>query len=196
MGTKNQPGKFDCYANAKPDEPMFVLLGRDPVASLLVALWADLRRGIGETDAAMLSEAEACAEAMEAWAVGLGKGDRIKAACLKLVNVTSELRGDFLAASTPLTPASASPGELVGEPEGALAPYPASSPRPPGTAEMWTPLCPICRRSAMEDRESRPVEDRAPCSRCGKPTFFRLPAPVPSALGQVEPTTPDTDGEP
>jgi hypothetical protein len=29
MGTKNQPGKFDtCYANADPDEPMFVLLGK------------------------------------------------------------------------------------------------------------------------------------------------------------------------
>ena len=26
MGTKNNPGKFDCYANAKPDEPLFVLL--------------------------------------------------------------------------------------------------------------------------------------------------------------------------
>lgn len=29
MGTKNQPGSFDCYANAKGDEPLFVLLGRD-----------------------------------------------------------------------------------------------------------------------------------------------------------------------
>ena len=29
MGTKNNPGKFDCYEHAKPDEPMFVLLGRD-----------------------------------------------------------------------------------------------------------------------------------------------------------------------
>jgi hypothetical protein len=28
MGTKNVPGKFDCYANALPDEPTFVLLGR------------------------------------------------------------------------------------------------------------------------------------------------------------------------
>ncbi|HAW11807.1 MAG TPA: aspartate decarboxylase, partial [Chloroflexi bacterium] len=30
MGTKNNPGKFDCYDDAHPDEPMFVLLGRDP----------------------------------------------------------------------------------------------------------------------------------------------------------------------
>ena len=32
MATKNNPGKFDCYTNAEPDEPMFILLGRDPVA--------------------------------------------------------------------------------------------------------------------------------------------------------------------
>lgn len=31
MGTKNNPGKFDCYDAALPDEPMFVLLARDPV---------------------------------------------------------------------------------------------------------------------------------------------------------------------
>lgn len=36
MGTKNRPGTFDCYAAAGPDEPLFVLLGRDPVAPLLV----------------------------------------------------------------------------------------------------------------------------------------------------------------
>ena len=28
MGTKNNPGRFDCYGNAEPDEPIFVLLGR------------------------------------------------------------------------------------------------------------------------------------------------------------------------
>lgn len=38
MGTKNNPGTFDCYANAAPDEPMFVLLGRDKHAPLLVRL--------------------------------------------------------------------------------------------------------------------------------------------------------------
>lgn len=43
MGTKSNPSSFDCYANAKPDEPMFVLLGRDPVASLVVKFWAKMR---------------------------------------------------------------------------------------------------------------------------------------------------------
>lgn len=45
MGTKNKPGKFDCYHSAEPDEPMFVLLGRDPLAPVLVRLWAALRSG-------------------------------------------------------------------------------------------------------------------------------------------------------
>ena len=43
MGTKNNPGAFDCHAAAEPDEPMFVLLGRDPMAGLLVRLWAKMR---------------------------------------------------------------------------------------------------------------------------------------------------------
>lgn len=45
MGTKNQPGNFDCYANALPDEPMFVLLGRDPLAPFLTQIWAMIRAG-------------------------------------------------------------------------------------------------------------------------------------------------------
>ncbi len=45
MGTKNNPGKFDCYANAGPDEPMFVLLGRDRLAGHLVSIWSKIRMG-------------------------------------------------------------------------------------------------------------------------------------------------------
>jgi hypothetical protein len=45
MGTKNNPGKFDCYANALPDEPMMVLLGRDPLAPFLTQIWAMIRAG-------------------------------------------------------------------------------------------------------------------------------------------------------
>ena len=45
MGTKNNPGKFDCYANAEPDEPMFVLLGRDRLAGHLVSIWSKVRMG-------------------------------------------------------------------------------------------------------------------------------------------------------
>lgn len=42
MGTKNKPGEYDCYANAEPDEPMFVLLARDELAPLVVRQWASL----------------------------------------------------------------------------------------------------------------------------------------------------------
>lgn len=45
MATKNNPGKYDCYANAEPDEPMFVLLARDDLAPSLVIIWAMIRDG-------------------------------------------------------------------------------------------------------------------------------------------------------
>jgi hypothetical protein len=45
MATKNNPGKWDCYAKARPDEEMFVLLARDPLAPFLVAIWAKMRMG-------------------------------------------------------------------------------------------------------------------------------------------------------
>lgn len=72
MGTKNNPGQFDCYAAAAPDEPMFVLLGRDKHAAGLVRLWALLRIKAGE-DPAKVAEAFACADAMDRHAVSVGK---------------------------------------------------------------------------------------------------------------------------
>lgn len=66
MGTKLNPGKFDCYTNAAPDEPMFILLARDRHAPALVRAWAAWRRAAGE-DPFKVAEAEACAEAMERW---------------------------------------------------------------------------------------------------------------------------------
>ncbi len=73
MGTKNNPGSYNCHANAHPDEPMFVLLGRDPAAAAIVRLWTALRERLGEKDRAMLAEATACSTEMEAWARSLGK---------------------------------------------------------------------------------------------------------------------------
>jgi len=72
MGTKNRPGHFDCYANAEPDEPMFILLGRDPMAGYLVREWADMRERRGE-DPAKVQEARDCADALDAWARAHGK---------------------------------------------------------------------------------------------------------------------------
>lgn len=66
MGTKNNPGRFDCYANARPDEPMFVLLGRDKHAPEVVRLWAALRRRDGEPPD-KVAEALTCAAAMESY---------------------------------------------------------------------------------------------------------------------------------
>lgn len=72
MGTKNNPPVFDCYAKADPDEPMFILLGRDPIAPLLVDLWADLREKAGK-DPYQVGEARLCADQMRDWLKRLGK---------------------------------------------------------------------------------------------------------------------------
>lgn len=66
MGTKNEPGKYDCFAKAEDDEPMFTLLARDPLAAKLVRRWAAARAGLtGYTD--KVSEALRCADAMDQW---------------------------------------------------------------------------------------------------------------------------------
>jgi hypothetical protein len=67
MGTKENPGKFDCYAKALPDEPVFVLLGRDPDFCRLVNEWAGKRAADiecgerPETDWPLVDEAGKCA---------------------------------------------------------------------------------------------------------------------------------------
>lgn len=40
MSTKTNPGAFRCYEAALPDEPMFVILGRDPAAPATLEFWA------------------------------------------------------------------------------------------------------------------------------------------------------------
>lgn len=90
MGTKNNPSQFDGYDKADPDEPMFVLLARDPQGSDFTILWAALRakdmtgaQSIFERmkrraqdrhatprkpgDADKICEAVNCAEAMKDW---------------------------------------------------------------------------------------------------------------------------------
>ena len=87
MGTKNNLGKFDCYAHAEPDEPIFVLLARDPLAGFLTSIWSKVRNGdveaastvflkmlntagvqyMQEPDVAKASEAIECALAMFDW---------------------------------------------------------------------------------------------------------------------------------
>jgi hypothetical protein len=91
MGTKNAPGNYDCYANAEPDEPMFVLLGRDPAAGVAVLVWCKLRESIAgpsidgdEMD--KIEEAKKCAAKMVEWAAAHGKGAKVSRAILHFVN--------------------------------------------------------------------------------------------------------------
>lgn len=44
MSTKIRPGPYDCYADALPDEPMFILLARDQTAPDRIRDWADIKR--------------------------------------------------------------------------------------------------------------------------------------------------------
>jgi len=74
VGTKNNPGDFDCYANAEPDEPMFVLLARDVQAPLIVRQWAFSyrQRKVAENQwneqaQKKYSEALNCANGMDRW---------------------------------------------------------------------------------------------------------------------------------
>lgn len=79
MGTKNNPGKFDCYAAAKDDEPMFVLLGRDPIAPFLVGLWAGLKTAHDpDADEEKVREALLCAQAMDEYVLSLNREDKNK----------------------------------------------------------------------------------------------------------------------
>jgi hypothetical protein len=93
MGTKNKPGAFDCYANAEPDEPMFVLLGRDKHAPALVWLWAALRELDGEKPE-KVAEARDCCQAMMAWIAEKGKasvgvGQAVLAGVLELIRTAN-----------------------------------------------------------------------------------------------------------
>jgi hypothetical protein len=72
MGTKNNPGAFDAYAKAMPDETMFTLLGRDPFAASVVRIWAQARQVAGD-DPAKVAEAYACADAMDEWCRSVGR---------------------------------------------------------------------------------------------------------------------------
>jgi len=67
MGTKSEPGAFDCYGKAAEDEPIFTLRANDPLASMIVHMWADAYRTAGNVDPAKLSEARECANSMIRW---------------------------------------------------------------------------------------------------------------------------------
>ena len=75
MGTKNNPGDFDCYGAAHPDEPLFILRGRDEKAPFVVRVWVDEylaekkkgADGLTTKQHAKVAEALSCAVAMDKW---------------------------------------------------------------------------------------------------------------------------------
>ncbi len=73
MATKNDPGTWKCYENAEPDEPMFVLLGRDPAACCAVIFWVKMRMEMGQPMDDQLKDARDLAYKMEQWAKAKGK---------------------------------------------------------------------------------------------------------------------------
>lgn len=72
MATKNNPGKFDCYENAHPDEPMFILLARDRHAPTLVWLWAAMRELDGDSPE-QIEEARECVKSMIEYQIANGR---------------------------------------------------------------------------------------------------------------------------
>lgn len=68
MSTKLNPGKFNCYDKALPDEEMFVLLARDAAAPAAIRAWVDRRimSGRNEAEDEQIVEALACADRMYA----------------------------------------------------------------------------------------------------------------------------------
>lgn len=73
MGTKLTELRDGCFHAAMDDEPMFVLLARDPNAPLIVQVWADNReREISEgrrpaSDMGKVREARKTAKEMREW---------------------------------------------------------------------------------------------------------------------------------
>ncbi len=82
MGTKQNELERGCFSKAMEDEPMFVLLGRDPHAPDLVRKWAMNRRNeVDEgtrpkADMAQVNEAFDTATAMEEWRENAKEGWR------------------------------------------------------------------------------------------------------------------------
>jgi hypothetical protein len=114
MGTKRNPGKYDCYDRAQPDEPMFILLGRDRMAGQLVSMWvtgAELRlstmieeaktKGATQADIETnegflweyekIQEAKRCATAMQEHCAALGKVPMRWNAKPPVLNVTCDV---------------------------------------------------------------------------------------------------------
>lgn len=65
MGTKENPGRYDCYAALQPDEPNFVMMARDKHFARVVAFWAMLRLQEIAEDRDPMADVDKVQEALE-----------------------------------------------------------------------------------------------------------------------------------
>ena len=79
MGTKNNPGLFDCYKEAGSDEPIFILRANDELAPNIIRFWAEEYRisklkkskdnKLTPKQESRYQEARLCARSMEVWKI-------------------------------------------------------------------------------------------------------------------------------
>ena len=71
MGTRNNPGAFNCYAAALPDEEIFTVLARDPAMPATILFWVGERSRLGkietEEDCIRLEQATEIARKARKW---------------------------------------------------------------------------------------------------------------------------------
>jgi len=117
MGTKNNPGKFGCYEDAAPDEPIFVLRAKDAMAPHVVRSWAGARQSQIEagmrptSDMEKVVEARQCAAQMELWLANQRRSE-----------IETHERTALRAAAVDPRPPTPAPAPATAEPQPAPAP--------------------------------------------------------------------------
>ncbi len=66
MGTKLNPGTYDCYDKLAPDEVFFVLRAKDPIGPQTVRFWVNEAASAGH-EPEKIMEASICADDMDSW---------------------------------------------------------------------------------------------------------------------------------
>ena len=67
MGTKIEPGEYDCYGKATDDEPIFTLRANDTCAPALVRIWVGMQLRTNDFKTNKCLDALTIAEDMEKW---------------------------------------------------------------------------------------------------------------------------------
>lgn len=67
VASKADPSPFEAFAKAKPDEPYFTLLARDPLSTSTIAWWVTMARTMELHPAEQVDEAERISAAMDRW---------------------------------------------------------------------------------------------------------------------------------